>query len=251
MKRNFLTFICTIFLTFPGWAAKIDFPNLNEQVVAETGVAAPNEKAAETEFPKLTGQVVDEAGVLTSKEKAVLENILAADKENQIVVAIVKNLRGKEGREYGVDLARHWQLGQKEKDNGVLILMSVGDRYVGIETGYGLEGILTDSISGRILQNEVLPYLKGQNPQYGAAMMNAATSVMSVISQAKEGGSDENGEDLLSLLFLLLIIFIVMSGRLPRGGGGGMFFGGGRGMGGGGFSGGGGSFGGGGAGRRF
>ena len=70
-------------------------------------------RAAETDYPPLTGQVVDEAGVLTPQQKSQLLQLLAADKNNQVAVAVVKDLRGRNGREYGIELARRWQLGQK------------------------------------------------------------------------------------------------------------------------------------------
>ncbi len=208
--------------------------------------------AAEVDFPPLSGQVIDEAGVLSAQTKAQLNTLLSSDKDNQIVVAVLKNLRGKDGREYGIELARHWQLGQKGKDNGVLILAATEDRYVGIEVGYGLEDVLTDSISGRILQNVILPPLKEKVPNYNQAMLNGAMAVMSVISDGGQAVVDDMSlDDLWSLIFTLIMIYLILSGKGPRGGRG-IFLGGGRGWGGGGgFLGGGGSFGGGGAGRRF
>lgn len=208
--------------------------------------------AAEVDFPPLSGQVIDEAGVLSAQTKAQLNALLSSDKDNQIVVAVLKNLRGKDGREYGVELARYWQLGQKGKDNGVLIFAATEDRYAGIEVGYGLEDVLTDSISGRILQNVILPPLKEKTPDYNQAMLNGAAAVMSIISNGGQVDADNMSlDDLWSLIFTLLMIYLILSGKGPRGGRG-IFLGGGRGLGGGGgFFGGGGSFGGGGAGRRF
>jgi len=207
--------------------------------------------AAEIDYPPLTGQVVDEIGILTPETKNKLSKILAADKDNQVVVAVLKDLRGKNGREYGIDLARHWQLGQKGKDNGVLIFLSPQDRYAGIEVGYGLEGVLPDSLSGRILREAIFPPIRQRN-DYNTAVLDGATAVMSVISGDKiadEGVSDDG----LSSVLLLLLFLLMLLGK-GRSGGGGFFFPGG-GLGGisrgGGFRGGGGGFGGGGAGGRF
>ncbi len=209
---------------------------------------------AETSYPALTGHVVDEANILTPQTKAELEALLSADSDNQVVVAVLNDLRGRDGREYGVDLARRWQLGQKGKDNGALILLAIKDRYVGIEVGYGLESILTDSISGRILQYEILPPIQ-QNQDYNQAMLNGAKAVMTVISGGKiatPAEEDDKINALITALFLLLMLYAMSKGGggiFPGGGFGGGFGGfGGRG---GGFFGGGGSFGGGGAGRRF
>jgi len=206
--------------------------------------------ALETDYPQLSGRVVDEAGVLTENTKQRLNEILSVDHNNQVAVVILKDLRGMDGRQYGINLARNWQLGQKDKDNGVLIYLSQKDRYAGIEVGYGLEGVLPDSLTGRILREFVWPPLKNGN-DYNQAVLNAASAVMAVISkdnsQAEEN-SDE--EDLWSVLFFLLLLYLMSKKNGGFRGGGGFFlprggFRGGR------FTGGGGRFGGGGAGGRF
>ncbi|MBS4773793.1 MAG: TPM domain-containing protein [Proteobacteria bacterium] len=208
--------------------------------------------AAEVDFPPLSGQVVDEAGVLTPEEKSRIKQILSTDKDNQVAVVILKDLRGQNGREYGVELARRWQLGQKGKDNGVLILFSVKDRYAGIEVGYGLEGTLPDSLAGRILREAVFPPLK-RNLDYGEAALNGAYAVMTVLNggKLKDGMADaeEPFGDALSTLIALIVVYLVLTGRMHPGLARGGFFR--RGGSGGGFWGGGGGFGGGGAGGRF
>lgn len=207
-------------------------------------------QAAEIKFPALSGQVVDEAGVLSPSEKMKLTQLLESDQTNQVAIAVVQDLQGMDGREYGIELARRWQIGQKGKDNGVLILLAVKDRYVGIEVGYGLEGILPDSVTGRIIREQMIPPLK-ENLNYYQSLLNGAVSVMKVITTGEKADESGTAEDILSMLFTLLIIYLILSGKMRGGGFGG--FGGGRGgFGGGGFfRGGGGSFGGGGAGRRF
>lgn len=208
--------------------------------------------AAEPEYPVLSGQVVDEAGVLSAETKAKLAKMLAEDQDNQIAVAVLKDLRGHEGREYGIELARRWQLGQKGKDNGVLIFISPKDRYAGIEVGYGLEGILPDSLAGRILREVIFPPIQ-KNSDYNKAVLNGAAAVMAIISAPGGEAVDEFSEDAVSMLLMLLFFFLLMAGRGGSGRGGGFIFPGGgfRGGLGGGFRGGGGGFGGGGAGGRF
>lgn len=210
-----------------------------------------NAWTAETDYPALTGQVIDEAGVLNAETKAKLQKLLSQDKDNQIAVAVLKDLRGKEGREYGIELARHWQLGQKGRDNGVLIFISPKDRYAGIEVGYGLEGILPDSLAGRILRQVIFPPIQ-QNNDYNKAVLDGTAAVMSVITNPQAYNEDEISGDALSTILLLIFLFLLLSGK-GRGGGGGFFLPRGRlgGGFGGGFRGGGGSFGGGGTGGRF
>lgn len=208
-------------------------------------------RAEKIDYPPLTGQVVDEAGVLTPQQKSQLLQLLAADKNNQVAVAVVKDLRGQNGREYGIELARRWQLGQKGKDNGVLILLSPKNRYAGIEVGYGLEDILPDSLTGRILRQEIFPPLQ-RNLDYGTALFNGTKAVMTVLAGGEPELTSEEAsplEDAASTLLALLMIYLILSGRGRFLGGGGFFFR--RGGGGRGFRGGGGSFGGGGAGGRF
>lgn len=204
--------------------------------------------AAEISYPPLTGRVVDTAGALTAGQKAEIANILAQDNDNQAAIAIVKNTQGLTGREYGLELARRWQLGQKGKDNGILLLLATEDRYAGIEVGYGLESILHDSLAGRILQQAVLPPLQ-KNGDYAQAALNGAQAIMAVISKDNQGAipDETSAEDIFSLIFSLLVLYLILSGRIRPGGGIGL----GGGSRGGFFSGGGGSFGGGGAGRRF
>ena len=207
--------------------------------------------SAGVDFPVLSGQVVDEAGVLSPQEKTDILRILSADKDNQVAVAIVKDLRGLTGREYGIELARHWQLGQKGKDNGVLILISPQDRYAGIEVGYGLESILPDSLTGRILREAVIPPLT-QKQNYGQAALNGAAVVTAVLTDGKlkadEADETSPMDDALSALLTLIIVYLVMTGRLHPGS---LMMIGRGGRGGGRFGGGGGGFGGGGAGGRF
>lgn len=207
--------------------------------------------SAGVDYPALSGQVVDEAGVLSSQEKAQILRVLSADKDNQVAVAIVKDLRGLTGREYGIELARRWQLGQKGKDNGVLILISPKDRYAGIEVGYGLESILPDSLTGRILREYMFPPLK-ENLNYGRAALNGAAAVMTVLSDGKlklaDGDETSPLDDALSTLLTLIVVYLVMTGRLHPGS---LMMLGRGGRGGGRFGGGGGGFGGGGAGGRF
>ena len=81
----------------------------------------------------------------------------------QIVVATVKSLEGESVEEYANKLFRTWRIGDKEKNNGVLILISVEDRKIKIEVGYGLEGVLTDGLTGRYLDTYAVPYLKENN----------------------------------------------------------------------------------------
>jgi uncharacterized protein len=115
------------------------------------------------EFPSLTGRVVDEAGILDAATRSALTQKLAdleAKSSDQLVVVTLSSLRGATIEDYGVRLGRHWQIGQKGKNNGVLLIVAPHERKVRIEVGYGLEGTLTDAIAKVIIENSILPRFK-------------------------------------------------------------------------------------------
>lgn len=76
---------------------------------------------------------------------------------NQIAVLIISSLEGETIEDYSLRVAEKWKLGQKDKDNGVLLLVAVDDHKMRIEVGSGLEGVLTDALSSRIIRNEMAP----------------------------------------------------------------------------------------------
>lgn len=198
----------------------------------------------------------------------------------QVVVTTVSDFGGLEKEEYALGLSREWGIGQKDKDNGVLILLSKGDRQIRIEVGRGLEGALNDSKVGRIIDVYGLDDLK--NNDFSSGLTKIQNAVINEVfieydlspddeydAQAIEEEEEEFGFwDVVRILVVIIVFVIssIISAHLRKNGGGGppfIFFGGGfggRGSGGfggssgGGFSGGGfggGGFGGGGAGRGF
>jgi uncharacterized protein len=119
---------------------------------------------AQKPIPELWGlQVHDEAKVLSQQTADMLENRLRAFEDstsNQIAILIVRSLDGEPIEEYSLRVAEKWKLGQESKDNGVLLLISVDDRKMRIEAGYGLEGVLTDALCSRIIRNEIAPHFR-------------------------------------------------------------------------------------------
>src|SRR5216684_3236069 len=99
--------------------------------------------AGALDFPALSGRVVDEANILDQAGRAALTNKLAeleAKTTDQLVVVTLKSLQGTSIDDFGVQLGRRWQIGQKDKNNGVLMIVAPNERKVRIEVGYGLEG---------------------------------------------------------------------------------------------------------------
>ena len=115
------------------------------------------------DFPPLTGRVVDQANVLSP---LVRSDVAAQSKELedksgiQLVVATVPSLQGSDIETYANQLFRAWQLGQAQKNNGVLLLVAPNERKLRIEVGYGLEGTLTDALASTIVSGAIVPHLK-------------------------------------------------------------------------------------------
>ncbi|WP_421190400.1 TPM domain-containing protein [Aeromonas enteropelogenes] len=220
---------------------------------------------AAPDFPPLSGRVVDEASLMSRKQAHQLTQQLAAFEKRsgvQLVVVSIDSLQGETIEEYGYQLGRHWGIGQKGKDNGVLLLIAQDERKVRIEVGYGLEGALPDAIAANIIQTRILPAFKRGDMVAGimagsqGIMLALAGDYQPVETQQQDSGKGPG-------LFILMVIAMIVIHNLRGGGGGGgsgrrrrsaylagglgagSF--GGRSGGGGGFSGGGGSFGGGGA----
>nr|WP_243457295.1 TPM domain-containing protein [Parasphingorhabdus cellanae] len=248
----------------------------------------PAGTVAAQSFPELTGRVVDQADLLDPAQEAAMTaklEALEANSNRQLVVATVSSLEGYDIADYGYQLGRTWGIGQDgdgetEKDNGVILLVAPNDRKVRIEVGYGLEGIMTDALSGVIIQNFILPKFRDSDMPAGitagvdaitAQLMlpeeEARASASQAASQQRERSNDGEG-GLIIFWIIVGIVIIIMSisgsrgGKRYRGGAGPVVIWGGGGssgwgssgggfssggFGGGGFSGGGGSFGGGGA----
>ena len=114
-------------------------------------------------FPPLTGRVVDAANIIPDDQEAALTAKLdALEKESsrQLVVATVPNLEGYDIADYGYRLGRSWGIGQKDQNNGAILLVAPNDRKVRIEVGYGLEPILTDAFSSVIINTQIVPAFK-------------------------------------------------------------------------------------------
>jgi uncharacterized protein len=143
----------------------------NSLIAVVVGLILAGSAMAQT-FPSLTGRVVDEAGILDQPARDALTEQLAAletKTTDQLVVVTVRSLQGLAIEEYGVRLARQWQIGQKNKNNGVVLLVAPTDRKVRIEVGYGLEGTLPDAVSNFIIQQSILPRFRDNDMPGGIA----------------------------------------------------------------------------------
>jgi uncharacterized protein len=138
---------------------------------------------ATPEFPALTGRVVDDAGVLDAATREALRARLQSLEEKtgtQLIVATVKSLNGTSVEDYANRLFRHWRLGEKGRNNGVLLLQAPNERKIRIEVGYGLEGTLTDATSKLILSNTIAPRFKEND--FNGGMTRGVDDIVKVLS---------------------------------------------------------------------
>ena len=130
---------------------------------AFSGLLLLSASASAQTFPKLTGRVVDQADVIPAAEENDL-NIQLEQLEkttgHQFVVATVNDLGGNDVSDYGYRLGRAWGIGGKDNNDGVVFLIAPNERRMNISVGYGLEPVLTDALSGRIIRDVVTPKFK-------------------------------------------------------------------------------------------
>ena len=245
-------------------------------VAAAAVVAAGGPAQAAEHIPKFTAPVVDEANVVPDAVERQVDDALNGYQQrttNQVAVAVVKTTGDRSLEDYTIDVAKAWGVGQKGKDNGVLLLIAYNDHKVRIEVGRGLEGDLTDLDSGRIINERMIPLLR--QGDVGGAVLQGTEAIRQRLGDDSVGSlppapapaspparSGPGLAAVVPIVIFLIIIFTSMGGRRRRrrglfgypifwGGGFGGGFGGwsgGRGGGGGGGGFGGGGFGGGGGG---
>jgi uncharacterized protein len=235
---------------------------------------APVTNAAETAFPRPSGAINDFAGVIQDSCKAPMENLARQVLDatgTALVVAAVPTVGDDDPNDYANRLYKAWGIGKKGEDKGVLIFLAVKERQVRIETGYGVEGILPDGLTGEILDKYAVPAFRAGD--YGRGLYDTLSEIAVIVARdagvtlsdagasrpppprrAKEQGKSGLLHYILLIIaavFLLgtrqgramlpwILMLLMNSGGGRRGGGGGGF-GGGFGGFGGGMSGGGGS----------
>ncbi|RXJ84947.1 TPM domain-containing protein [Arcobacter cloacae] len=173
-------------------------------------------------FPKLDSRVIDEAKILSPNVKKDIDSILKEEEEkssNQIVVVILNSLHGYTIEEYSYQLGRYWQIGQKDKNNGVLLVISMDERKIRIEVGYGLEGALTDKIAHEIINYTIKPNFKAN--QYELGILKAINEIIASIKGeyvAKEKNSEFNDviNAFIPLGFFALIFLSMFINSISR-----------------------------------
>lgn len=241
-------------------------------------LAAASRASALTIPPAPSGRVSDFAGLLSASDRARIEKKLVEAEQGtttQLAVAVFPSLEGEDPADFTNKVFEAWRLGRARDDNGVLLAVYVADRKVRIEVGYGFEGKLTDAVSRRIIEREIVPRFRANDwtggIEAGCVALVAATRGEYAAAPRKQRRRAGGIGTLILLLLLLFVLPRLLAGaqaatygshgvhrgrnrgRSFGGWGGGPWIGGGLGGGsgggfsGGGFSGGGGMSGGGGA----
>jgi uncharacterized protein len=147
-------------------------------------IAIGSQPVLAADFPAPKGYVNDFASLLSDSTAMQLEEQLVSlekDTTAEVAVVTVGSLEGASIEQYAADLFDAWDIGKKDKNNGVLFLIAYSDHKVRIEVGYGLEPVITDGRTGRILDNEVIPYFK--NNDYNQGVRNGVAALERLIRE--------------------------------------------------------------------
>ena len=142
-------------------------------------------------LPYLSGRIVDQAEILSMPARERIGNILQEHERsfgNQIAVLTVSSLNSESIEDYAVRVFEGWKLGQKGRDNGILIVVALQERRMRIETGYGLEDRLTDIAADRILRNLMTPRFREGN--YDVGIEAGATAIVQILEGRQPVAAD-------------------------------------------------------------
>ncbi|WP_162800132.1 TPM domain-containing protein [Phyllobacterium myrsinacearum] len=178
--------------------------------------------ALAADLPVLTGRVVDGANVIDAATRDAITQKLAAfeaKSSDQVVVVTVPSLDGEAIEPYSNRLYRAWALGQKQENNGVLLVVAPNDRKVRIEVGYGLEGTLTDLLSRLIIENAIIPGFRSGD--YSGGIARGVDDILTVLSgdsaelqaRAKRNIQKESSNiDWFGVIFISIWVLIFFGG---------------------------------------
>lgn len=177
------------------------------------------------EKPSFQTSVYDYSNLLSASQKSNLEQKLIKYSDTtstQIVIAIINSTNGENINYLGAQWGQKWGIGQEKEDNGILILLAKNDRKIAINTGYGIEYLLTDALSKRIIERDIIPYFKKND--YPGGLNRGADAIFEVLNGEYQGTrqASNNGfpiQFIIILAFIFIIILISIS-KNKRGGGG-------------------------------
>lgn len=175
-------------------------------------------------IPALQGRVNDYAGLLSPRGQQQIEGLLAdleRTDSTQVVVLTVPTLDGEPVEGYSIRVAESWRIGQKGLDNGAILLIVKQERKIRIEVGRGLEGKLTDLQAGRIIRDEIAPFLKRGEFDAGitagvSAIAKAVRGEYSASERPRDAGQGKKGFHFSLIFVVFLLVVIVFLGSIAR-----------------------------------
>lgn len=177
------------------------------------------------EKPAVQTSVYDYVNLLSKTQKEALTQKLIRYSDStstQIVIAVIESTEGENINYLGAQWGQQWGIGQADKDNGVLVILARGDRRIAINTGFGVEGALTDALSKRIIETVIIPEFK--KGDYYAGLEKGADSIfMALTGEFKEErtfGDGNGGFPMGAILpfIIFIIILVILANRKGRGG---------------------------------
>ncbi|MEK6963686.1 MAG: TPM domain-containing protein, partial [Nanoarchaeota archaeon] len=138
-------------------------------------------------LPTYQGYVTDQAKLFSPAEQMQLEQVLTQIEQNttaEVAVVTVDSLEGLAIEDYSIKLAEEWKVGKKDLDNGLIILIAPNERKYRVEVGYGLEGTLPDSLTGRLGREILVPAFRSN--QYGQGVLELVKTLQGYLENNPE-----------------------------------------------------------------
>jgi len=179
---------------------------------------------AALDVPALQGYVNDYGDMISPEAEAKIESDLKAFEQSdstQVVILTVTSLEGDALEDYTIRVAEKWKIGQAKKDNGIIFFAAKNDRVMRIEVGRGLEGVLTDLLSGRILDNIVRPMFRSGDFDGGftdgtAAIVKACRGEFTNDSPPVRGGRESSDNPFFMFFFMGIIFLLAIAKKFSK-----------------------------------
>ncbi|MBN1159827.1 MAG: TPM domain-containing protein [Candidatus Diapherotrites archaeon] len=183
--------------------------------------------SAAQEYPNYVGYVNDFADVISPSAESQLTSMISAlesEKTAEIAIVTIPSLENNSLELYAVELFEKWGIGKKGADNGILILVTMEEREIRIEVGYGLEGAINDAKAGRIIRDVISPRFKEGN--YDQGLIDGTQTIAEIIrgeptpQLEDNSGSEIIGVIIFAIAFFIIMLAIILAVKAPKGKGG-------------------------------
>jgi len=198
-------------------------PGLYNDLNSESLEQVINPKAAQNLWVSDMANIIDQN---TENQINDLINQLEQKTTAEIAVVTIQETDGSTPKDFATELFKKWEIGKKGKDNGVLVLLVMGDRRIEVETGYGIEGVLPDGKVGKILDKYVIPYFREGN--FGFGLLSGVKAISNILEgdasiqdspapkEQKKTGFSGIIKGLAVLFFIILALYLILKSRTQR-----------------------------------